>query len=102
MTAEHDSAHAQRIQIIGNFRFQLYFCATRYVRRPLVSTANRSGRGCVASEAPFVVLLTALACYLAAVTVKYAYVLLIVGMRFVLDAVVYVSRVEQLAVAAQP
>jgi hypothetical protein len=41
MTAEHDSAHAQRIQIIWDFRFQLDLCRTRYVRGPLVSTSNR-------------------------------------------------------------
>jgi hypothetical protein len=30
----------------------------RFVRRTLVYTSNRSGRGCVASAAPFAVLLT--------------------------------------------
>src|SRR5216683_6379727 len=47
-----------------NCNFNPIFCTKPYACRPLASTSNRPGRGCMLSAAPLAVLLTALACYL--------------------------------------
>src|SRR6266852_6355742 len=44
------------------FDFNFIFCAKPYASRPLVSTSDRLGRGCVASAARLAVPLTGLVC----------------------------------------